>query len=124
MFWFMDPLVAGALLPRQPEAELRRFAFFQALEEMAAAERDIAVVAADLGLGSSRDRMALGVDAEVHRRLAAAFADRLQFDQGVGEREQGRAALEQVSLEIGAEAVAEDRNADLVADPAQLQHLI
>ena len=91
------------------EAELARFAFAQPLEEMAAAERDVAVVAADLGLRAGGDGMAVGVDAQVHRRLAAAFAHRLQFDQRVGEREQRRRAGEQLGLEVGAKAVAEHR---------------
>ena len=70
------------------EAQLARFAFAQPLEEMPAAQRDIAVVAADLGLGAGGDGMALRVDAQVHRRLAPAFADGLQFDQRVRQRKQ------------------------------------
>src|SRR3954447_20193141 len=88
MFWFIRPLVAGALRPRQSEAQLARFAFLQPLEEMLAAERDITVVAADLGLGSGGDGMALGIDSKVHRRLAPAFANRLQFDQRIRQGEQ------------------------------------
>ena len=41
----------------------------------AAAERDVAVVAADLGLLARGDREAVLVDAQVHRRLAPALAD-------------------------------------------------
>src|SRR5262245_33169108 len=54
------------LLAGEREAHLPRLALAQPLEEMAPAERHIAVVAADFGLRASRDRMALGVDAEVH----------------------------------------------------------
>ena len=74
------------------EAELARFALAQPLEEMAAAQGDIAVVAADLGLRAGGDGMAFGIDAQVHRRLAAALAHRLQLDQRVGQREQRRRA--------------------------------
>ena len=96
----------------------------QPLEEMAAAQRDVAVVAADLGLRAGGDGMALGIDAQVHRRLAPAFAHRLQLDQRVGQREQRRRAGEQLALEIGAQAVAEHRDAELVGDPAQLQDMV
>ena len=72
----------------EAEAQLARFAFAQPLEEMAAAQRDVAVVAADLGLRAGGDGVAVRIDAQVHRRLAPAFADRLQLDQRVGEREQ------------------------------------
>ena len=81
-----------AWLARDGEAQLARFAFAQPLEEMAAAQGDIAVVAADLGLRAGGDRMAVGIDAQVHRRLAPAFAHRFQLDQRIGEREQRRAS--------------------------------
>ena len=96
----------------------------QPLEEVAAAQRDVAVVAADLGLRAGRDGVALGVDAQVHRRLAPALAHRLQFDQRVGEREQGRRAGEEIAPEVGAQAVAEHRDAELVGDAAQLQDMV
>src|SRR4051812_31197224 len=114
----------SSLRAGKPEAELARFAFLQALVEMLAAQRDIAVVATDLGLRAGRDGVALGIDAQVHRRLAPAFAHRFQFDQAVGEREQRSAALEEVRLEVGTQPVAEDGNAHVVADPAQLEHMV
>src|SRR6185369_12258103 len=123
MFWFMGLLVAGALLPRQPKAQLPRFALLQTLEEMAAAQSDIAVVAADLRLRARSDRMALGIDAKVHRRLAPAFAHRFQLDQRVREREQSRRPGKELSLEVGPEAVAEHRNPERVGDLAKLQHV-
>ena len=54
--------------------------------------------------------MTLGVDAQVHRRLAPAFADRLQFDEGIGEGEESGRTGEELALEIGAQTIAEDRN--------------
>ena len=96
----------------------------QALEEVAAAQGDVAVVAADLGLGARRDGVAFAVDAQVHRRLAPALAHRLQLDQRVGQREQRRRAGKQLAAEVGAQAVAEHRNADLVGDAAQLQDMV
>ena len=105
------------------EAQLARFAFAQPLEEMPAAQGDIAVVAADLGLGARGDGMAFRVDAQVHRRLAAAFAHRLQLDQRVRQREQRRRAREELGLEIGAEPVAEHGNSEAVGDLAQLEHV-
>ena len=63
------------------KAELSRFPFFEPLEEMPPAQRDIAVVATNLRLGAGSDCMTFGIDPQVHRRLAAAFADRLQLNQ-------------------------------------------
>ena len=108
---------------RETEAQLARFALTQPLEEMPAAQRDIAVVAADLGLRARGDRMALLIDTQVHRRLAAAFAHRLQFDQRVCERQQRRRTGKQLALEIRPQAIAEHRDAELVGDLAQLQHV-
>src|SRR6476469_8067775 len=92
---------------RQGEAQLARFALAQTFEEMLAAQRDVTVVAADLGLRAGRDRVTFGIDAEVHRRLAPALAHRLELDQRIREREQGGGAGEQLALEVGAQAVAE-----------------
>src|SRR5947209_13910452 len=89
------------LSPRQPEAELARLALAQPLKEMLAAERDVAIIAADLGLRARRDRVSLGVDAQVHRRLAPAFAHGFELDQRIGEREQRRRAGEELALKIG-----------------------
>ena len=103
---------------------LPRFAFAQPFEEMLAAQRDVAVVSADLGLRAGRDRIALGIDPQVHGRLAPAFANRLQFDQAVAQGQQGGRAWKQMALEVRAQAVAEDRNLQLVGDPAKLKHMI
>src|SRR5947209_8569790 len=105
---------ASSLRPREPEAELARFALAQALEEMLAAERDVAVVAADLRLRARGDGMPLGVDAQVHRRLASAFAHSLQFDQRIRERQQRGGTGKELSLEVGPEPVTEHRNAEPV----------
>ena len=85
-----DPAVQHLSCAARAEAQLARFGPREPLHEVAAAERDVAVVAADLGLRRRPDGAAVLVDAQVHRRLAAAFADRLQLDQRVGEREQVR----------------------------------
>jgi len=50
-------------------------------------------------------------------------ADGLELDQVVGEGEQARAAGEEVRLEIGAQAVAEDGDVELVDDVGGLVHL-
>ena len=67
--------------------------------------------------------MARGIDPQVHRRLAPAFAYGFELDQRVGQREQGGGPGEKLGLEIGAQAVAEHRQVHLVSEPAQLQHL-
>ena len=74
---------------------------------MAAAERDVAVVPADLRLLAMAYGTAFGVDTQVHRRLSAAGADRLEFDQHVGEGQQAFAAFEQLRAKVGAQAIGE-----------------
>src|SRR4051794_28393117 len=56
----------------------------QSLAEVAAAERDIAVVAAHFDLCALAHGGPVLVDAQVHRRLAAAMAYRLELDQRIG----------------------------------------
>src|SRR5689334_6978077 len=69
------PMKGGAASPpREPKAELLGFALAQPFEKVLAAQRDIAVVAADFRLRARRHRMPFFIDAEVHRRLAPAFA--------------------------------------------------
>ena len=107
----------------EAEAQLSLPALIQPFEEMLAAEGDVAVVPANLGLLTADDGVAFLVDPEVHRRLAAAFADGFQFDQRVGQREQRRRPGKQLALEIGSQAIAEHRNIQLVGDLAELQHM-
>src|SRR5262245_14152992 len=90
---------------------------------MVAAERDITVVAADFGLGPGGDRLALFVDAKVHRRLAAAFADRLELDHRIREGKKRSGSRKELPLEIGSKAVAEHRDSEPVGDLAQLQNM-
>src|SRR5687768_4343118 len=68
--------------------------------------------------------MASRIDAQVHRRLAAAFAHRLQFDERVGQRQKRRAAFKQLPEEVGAQAIAKHRQIDLVAEAAELENLV
>src|SRR5262249_30021773 len=93
------------------------------LHIMAPAERDIAVVAADFGLGALGDGLAACVDAQVHRRLAAAGADRLDLLQAVRDAEQGCRSFEQLGAEIGTQAIAEHRHVELVTDAGEAEHL-
>src|SRR3546814_19602604 len=88
---------------------------------MAAAERDIAVVSADFGLFAFADRAPFPIHAQVHGRLAPAFADRLDLRQRVGEAEQRGAAFEQLPLEIGADAVAKNGDGQPVGDRRKLR---
>ena len=88
---------------------------------MAAAQSDVPVVAADFRLGPGRDGETPLVDSKVHGRLAPAFADRLQLDEGIRKREQRGASLKQIALEVGAKPVAEHRDPDFVGQPAKRQ---
>src|SRR5579884_2152756 len=90
---------------------------------MLAAKRDVAVVAADLGLLAAGDCMAFRVDAQVHRRLAPALAHRLQFDKRVRQRQKRRRAGEELALEVRPETVAQHWNAQPVRHLAQLEHV-
>ena len=48
---------------------------------MFAAQRDITVIAANLCLCPFEHRAAMLVDAQIHRRFAAAFAHALELDE-------------------------------------------
>ena len=72
------------------QAELPRFAFLEPFKEMLSAERYIAIVAANLGLRAGRNGSAFSIDAQIHRSLASALANRLQLDERVGKGQQGR----------------------------------
>ena len=91
---------------------------------MPAAQRDVTLVAADLDLLALALRAAVGADADHHRGLAPAVADRLELGQLVREREQARAALEQLAAEVGPEAVAEHGNREAIDDHGEIIHLL
>src|SRR5690606_602107 len=93
------------------------------LLELRTADRDIPLVAADLHLRAVLHGAALGVDPHVHRGLLAAVADRLDLLQLVGPGQQVLAALEQLAAEVGAQAVAQHRDAQAVDHLAQLPDL-
>ena len=88
---------------------------------MLAAQRDIAVVSANLGLRALGHRVAGTIDTQVHRRLAPAFAHRFQLDEIVGNRQQRSTTGEQLPPKISAQAIGEHRNA---IDIGQLRELI
>src|SRR6185369_1463875 len=90
---------------------------------MLAAKRYVAVVAANLGLLARRYSMAFLIDAEIHRRLAPAFADSLQLDQRVRQGEESGGARKQLGLEVGSEPVAKHRDLQPVGDLAQLKYV-
>src|SRR5690606_17679134 len=75
--------------------------------ELGAADRDVALVAADFDLRPLVDRTPVFVHAHGHRGLAAAVADGLDLDQLVGPGQQVLAALEQFAAEVRAQAVAQ-----------------
>ena len=82
---------------------------------MAAAQRDVALVAAQQDLLAGLDHAAV-CHAGVERRLAAAPADGLDLLDRVRPRHQPLAALEQISLKVRAKAVADDGDVVLIHD--------
>jgi hypothetical protein len=91
---------------------------------MAPAQRQIALVAADLDLLAIALCAPVRADAHDHRRLAAAMADRLQFRELVRKGKQPAAAFEEFAAKIGPEAVAQDRYGKLVDDHGEIIHLL
>ena len=92
-------------LARDGQAELSCFPLAQPLEEVPPAQRDIAIVSANLRLGSGCYCVTFGIDAQVHGRFAAAFAYRFELDQRVRQRQQGGRSGEEIALEIGSEPI-------------------
>ncbi len=91
---------------------------------MLSAHRDVAFVTADFDLFALFNGAAIGVGAEVHSGFTAAVADGFKFDEIVCPAKQCGAAREEVALEIGAQAVAEHGDFDLVGDLAELLDLL
>ena len=91
--------------------------------EVAAAHGDVALVAADLDLGAFAHGMAVGAEANVHSCFAAAVADSFEFDEVVGPAEESGGAVEEVALEIGTQAVAEDRDVEVIGHGGELLDL-
>ena len=52
------------------------------------------------------------------------MADRLEFNERVGDAQQGGRAGKQFALEIGPQAIAEHRDAGRVGDPGELPDLL
>ena len=89
---------------------------------VAAAQRNVALVAAQQNLLAVLDHPAAG-HAGVERGLAAAPADGLDLLDGVRPGQQPLAALEEISLKIRAQSVADDGNVLIVYDGHQALHL-
>src|SRR5690349_20995047 len=91
---------------------------------MPAAQRDITVVAADLGLRAGMNGMTFHIDAQVHRRLPSAIANGLKLDEGVGQSEERRRPGKQIAEEVGAQPIAKHGYLQFVGYPAKLEHLL
>src|SRR5690606_7246939 len=91
--------------------------------ELGAADRYVALVAADFHLRPLAHRAAAGVHPHRHRGLAAAVADGLDLADLVGPGQQILAALEQLAAEIRAQPVAQHRHAQRIDHLAQLPDL-
>ena len=91
---------------------------------MAAAERDITVIAADLDLGPLAQGLAVRAHADHHRGLLSAMADRADLSHFVGQRQERRRAGKKLALKIDPQTVAHDRHAEIVDGARQLPDLV
>lgn len=73
--------------------------------------RSVAIVTADNQNLPRSHRSAAGIDALVHRGLAAAVTEGADLMQAVCQRQQRRSPLERVALEVGAKTEARDPQA-------------
>lgn len=85
---------------------------------------DISVIASDLHLFSLSDDLSVAVDSGVDDSLSAAIACRLHFIDRVGDLKQPPRALEEMSLEVGAQSVAYHIAGIVVHNPCKLIYLI
>ena len=92
--------------------------------KMPATQGYIAIIATNLGLLARGHRLALPVNTQVHRRLAATGAHRFQLGQRIGNRQQPLAARTQIAQKIGTQALAEHGNAQIIGDMRQLPDLV
>lgn len=91
--------------------------------ELGAADRDVALVAADFDLRTLGEGAALLVHPHDHRRFAAGVADGLDLDELIRPGEQILAALEELAAKIGAKPIGEHRDAERIDDFAELPDL-
>ena len=89
-----------------------------------AADGHIQLVAADFHLGALVDEVAGRVEAGVDDGLVAAVAGTLYLVDGVGYLKETFRALEEVAGEVGAQAVADDVDAELVHYARELVDLV
>ena len=91
---------------------------------MAAAQRHVAIVPANLYLGPSGDHVAGHILTHHHGRLATAEADGFYFFKVVRPGQQILAAFEGFALEVRAQTVGQHWNVELVRHLAELEHLV
>ena len=91
--------------------------------EVFPADRLVGLVATDLDLCSLFDNAALIVESQHHGGFASTVADGLDFNQVVGPGEQVLASFKQLTPKIGSQAVAENRDSEVVGDIPKLVHL-
>ena len=89
---------------------------------MLAAKRNIDVVA-NGDLIAFFLHIAIGAEADDHRRLASAPADRADLSQVVCNSQQHCGAWEKLALKVGPKAIAHHRNAKIISDARQLPDL-
>jgi len=96
----------------------------ETLNEMHATLSYVFLVAADVHLRALGKHLAFGIHPLVHAGLPTAVADGLHLLQCVRPGQKVHAALERFALEVGAQAIAEHRDLELVGDAAKLLHLV
>src|SRR6187549_85287 len=95
----------------------------KSLRKMPAAQRYVALVAADFYLRTFAFGGAIGLDTHHHDCLATAMADGLDLDDIVGPRQQLCAAREQFAAKVGPQSVTQHGNVEFVDHGAELLHL-
>jgi len=86
---------------------------------MPSTQADIFLIAADFDLRAFGDRITAGIKAQGHRRLAAAPAEGSNLAHIICNSEEGRAAGEEITFEIGAQAVTHDGNFGVIRDAGE-----
>ena len=103
--------------------EVTFHALYLAASPAFAAAGDVAFVAADFHLLPFGQDFAVGIDAGIDDGFSSAGACGFHFIDSVGHFKEAAGTLEEVSLKVGAQAVADDVDAEVVDDSGELVDL-
>ena len=106
------------------EWQILSSAFGKSFFEVLSADGDVSFVTSDLNLFAVADRFPMGIYSENHSRLASTMAYRFDLVERICPGHQMVTTLEEIALEVRAQAICQYRDIQVVADVAELPDLL